>query len=88
MALYSHSGFFNATLGKQQHNNESIEVLVMRRFLCDFKLTHVQLPTEFQSLMYPNKTITTINVNIQKYSHVGGPVFNFGSNGKSTQRNS
>ena len=34
-------------LGKQPHNNKSIEVQVMRRFLRDSKLMHMQLPTEF-----------------------------------------
>ena len=40
------------------------------------------------SLMYPEETITAINITGQKYTHVSGPVFIFGSNGKSSQRNS
>ena len=36
-------------LGKQPHNNKSIEVQVMRRFMRDSKLMHIELPTEFRS---------------------------------------
>ena len=152
---------FNGMLGKQPHNNKIIEVQVMRRFLRDSKLMHLQLPTEFHSdfsilscistqeaaegesesikkvssihlkrmttselnsvewsadlnyfrlptnstryiltadeqryltrvysLMYPEETITAINITVRKYSHVSGPVFSFGSKGKSSQRNS
>ena len=135
-------------LGKQPHNNKSIEVQVMRRFMRDSKLMHIELPTEFHSdfsslhsisiqdtseseneavkkvssihlkqmavseltsvewsvdlnyfklptsskryvltpdeqsylsgiysLMYPEETITAINITGQKYTHVSGPVF-------------
>ena len=152
---------FNGMLGKQPHNNKSIEVQVMRRFLRDSKLMHMQLPTEFHpefsilscistqeaaegenesikkvssihlnqmttsdlssvqwsvdlkyfklptnstryiltadeqhyltrvySLMYPQETVTAINITVRKYSHVSGPVFSFGSKGKSSHRNS
>ena len=40
------------------------------------------------SLMYPEETITEINVTVRKYSHVSGPVFSFGLKGKSSERNS
>lgn len=40
-------------LGKQPHNNKSIEVQVMRRFQRDSKMNHIQLPTEFQSDFSP-----------------------------------
>ena len=40
---------FNGMLGKQPHNNKSIEVQVMRWFLHDSQLMHLQLPTEFHS---------------------------------------
>ena len=149
---------FNGMLGKQPHNNKSIEVQIMRRFQRDSKMMHIQLPTEFQSdfssisiqevvekegedlkkvstthfkqmmvseldsvewsidlnyfklptnssrhiltadeqhylkgvysLMYPNEIISAINVTVRKYTHVGGPIFNYGSNGKASQRNS
>ena len=39
----------NGMLGKQPHNNKNIDVHVMRRFQCDSKMMHIQLPTEFQS---------------------------------------
>ena len=44
--------------------------------------------TRVYSLMYPEETITEINVTVRKYSHVSGPVFSFGSKGKSSERNS
>ena len=44
--------------------------------------------TRVHSLMYPEETITAINITVRKYSHVGGPVFSFGSQGISSQRNS
>ena len=41
---------FNGMLGKQPHNNKNIEVQVMRRFMRDSKLMHIEeLPTEFHS---------------------------------------
>ena len=40
------------------------------------------------SLMYPEETITAINITGRKYTHVSGPVFIFESNGKSSQRKS
>ena len=54
MVLCNHSGFFsferfNGMLGKQPHNNKSIEVQVIRRFMRDSKLIHIELPTEFHS---------------------------------------
>ena len=38
--------------------------------------------------MYPEETIAAINITGRTYTHVSEPVFNFGSNGKSSQRNS
>ena len=38
--------------------------------------------------MYPEETITETNVTVRKYSYVSGPVFSFGSKGKSSERNS
>ena len=43
---------FNGMLGKQPHNNKSIEVQVMRWFMRDSKLMHIELPTEFHSDFY------------------------------------
>ena len=37
-------------------------------------------------VMYLEETITEINVTVRKYSHISGPVFSFGSKGKSSER--
>lgn len=43
----------NGLLGKRPLNNKSIEVQVMRQFLRDTKLMHLQLPTEFPADLSP-----------------------------------
>ena len=37
--------------------------------------------------MYPIEIISAINITVRNYTNVGGPVFNYGSNGKTSQQN-